>query len=196
MKKLFLLLFVLSLLIVNVNAIEYNIQEKELTVEETKRFILSNANFEPFVSFEVFYLYSYPKKITCIDGDTIHVSHGFFHNFLKDMITLNKATFPFRIAGIDAFDSKSRKMIEKQKKATGLSEKEIKKRAQQAKEYCEEYFIKQNKCKEFDIHGIDIYGRSIVNPCLGEYQRNLVKKGLATIYKENDLYKIIFDEDY
>lgn len=192
MKKLFLLLFVLSLLIVNVNARDIRFQAIEYTVQETIK--ASKEIVPPYVTMNPSFMVRDPVKIECIDGDTIHVSH--IYTYTDEEVIIDLASYSFRIAGIDAFDSKSRKMIEKQKKATGLSETEIKKKAQEGKKYCEEYFIKQKKCLDFYVHGSDHYGRTIVIPCEGEYERNLVDKGLATIYKGNDLYKLIFDEDY
>ena len=191
MKKLFLLLFVLSLLIVNVNARDIRLQPFEYTVQETQKYIRERV--KPNVKISPVQIFREANKIKCIDGDTIHVSRIYVYN--DDEVIVDYGTYALRIAGIDAFDSKSRKMIEKQKKATRLSKTEIKKKAQEGKKYCEEYFIKQKKCNEFYIHGIDHYGRFIARPCDDEYQRNLVDKGLATIYKGNDLYKLIFDED-
>ena len=192
MKKLFLLLFVLSLLIVNVNARDIRLQPFRYTVQQTTK--VAKETIPPYVTMNPSIMMRDPKKIECIDGDTIHVSH--IYTYTDEEVLSDWASYSFRIAGIDAFDSKSRKMIEKQKKATGLSEAEIKKKAQEGKKYCEEYFIKQKKCLIFYVHGLDHYGRIIVIPCEGEYERNLFDKGLATIYKGNDLYKLIFDEDY
>ncbi len=194
MKKLFLLLFVLSLLIVNVKANEED--RLAASAEMTRRKVLNSEYFEPIV-FSTPVSVQIEAKVKCVDGDTLYIYESKnLHLLGEPKLYKVKVVVPVRIAGIDAFDGESRKMIEKQKKSTGLSVKEIKKRAQKAKEYCEDYFIKQKKCSEFYNYGVDHYGRYIVIPCDGEYERNLVDKGLATIYKGNDLYKLIFDEDY
>lgn len=194
MKKLFLLLFVLSLLIVNVKASEED--ELAASAETTRRQIMNSENLKPGV-FEIPLFMHMNAKVKCVDGDTLYVYGGkVFEYLMPKKLSDNEAVIPARIAGIDAFDSQSKKMIEKQKKATGLSEKEIKKRAKKAKEYCEEYFNKKGNCNIFYVYGVDKYSRLVYAPCNGDYQRNLVDKGLATIYKGNDLYQLIFDEDY
>ena len=112
MKKLFLLLFVLSLLIVNVNARDIRLKPIEYSVQETQK--VAREKFPPHVSMNPPFFVSEPQKIECIDGDTIHVSHIYnYTNYGDEDIWVDYGTYALRIAGIDTYDSKSKRMIEK-----------------------------------------------------------------------------------
>jgi endonuclease YncB( thermonuclease family) len=110
------------------------------------------------------------KVIKIIDGDTIETS----------------ITGRIRILGIDSFD-KLPKIVAKQSKRTGFSNKDILHLREVGKDFATETLA--NKCVELksDYKDTDIYGRKlryiVVNGA--DYSLSIIKQGLAMPYCED-----------
>ena len=110
------------------------------------------------------------KVIKIIDGDTIETS----------------ITGRIRILGIDSFD-KLPKIVAKQSKRTGFSNKDILHLREVGKDFATE--ILANKCIHLgtDYKDIDVYGRKLRYIIVDgvDYSLSIIKQGLAMPYCED-----------
>lgn len=118
-----------------------------------------------------------PRVKRCLDGDTIELTDG----------------VKVRILGIDAYDSRSSKMIDKQTKLTGKSRDDIRSLAKLGKLFCEDNLINAQIRLASDMYSrdIDIYGRQLSYILINkdgyfiDYSEIIIRQGLANVYCGN-----------
>lgn len=116
-------------------------------------------------------LISVPTKdlvIDCVDGDTIKTQN------------LGKV----RILGIDTYDSRNSKMIEKQMKQTNLSKQEVIKLSKQGSIFCKEILKGREVVLKSDHSDKDIYNRNLRYVYIDnqDYSELILKTNLAMPY--------------
>ena len=106
--------------------------------------------------------------LDCIDGDTIKTQ------------TLGKV----RILGIDTYDSKNTRMIEKQMKQNNLSKEEVVKLAKQGSKFCEDTLKGREVVLKSDHSDKDVFHRNLRYVYIDnqDYSELILKTNLAKPY--------------
>lgn len=118
--------------------------------------------------------------LDCVDGDTIKTQN------------LGKV----RILGIDTYDSRNTKMIQKQMKQNNLSKQEVINLAKQGTKFCEEILEGREVILKSDHSDKDVFNRNLRYVYIGDedYSELILKTNLAKPYCKDK--KIVKYKDY